>query len=430
VNPEQPPFVVDDDAQSVLEILWASGHAAFLVGGAVRDALLDIPIPSADWDIATDAEPERLLAIFPDGNYQNRFGTVGVGDLEITTFRRDHRYADHRRPERVTFTDDIFADLARRDLTINAIAWGRSSPGGTTRMVDPADGLGDLRARLVRAVGDPGARFDEDALRLLRAVRIAAHLDFTIEPRTLAAMQAHAADIAWVSEERVATEVRRMLASQVPSRALGLMRETSILAAAMPELAALIGRLATADAAAAEAPGEEPLGLAALFHPMDPDSTRAALRRLYVRGSEADVVCRLVAEIQVDYAPSWSDVDVRRFMARLGPALLDDLLRLRQVHDSGPPGSTVSREHTRELQSRLQEQRATHVPLTLSDLALDGSDLREELGIEEGPLVGEVLDALLDSVIVDPSATSREALLREARAYLERTPGHRVGSAE
>jgi tRNA nucleotidyltransferase/poly(A) polymerase len=457
MSQEQAPFAVHADVQSALEALWANGHAAFVVGGAIRDALLRIP--TADWDVTTDAEPERVLAIFPDGTYQNRFGTVRLGELDITTFRRDHRYADHRRPERVTFSDDIFEDLARRDLTINAIAWGRSSPTGTTRWVDPADGLKDLKAGLVRAVGDPSARFDEDALRLLRAVRIAAHLEFTIEPRTLEAMQVHAGDITWVSEERIATEVRRMLASAVPSRALRLMLETGILAPAIPELATLVGReradgtasdpfthaLATLDRATAAVPGNEPLALAALFHPTGQGSTRVALRRLHVRGRDIDIACRLVAEVHVDYEPTWTGLDVRRFMRRLGPALVEDLVRLREAHDGMPPGSAAARR-TSEFRARLEEQQAAHVPLTLGDLAIDGSDVREELGITEGPLVGDILTALLDLVLIDPSVAQRESLLREAHAILERTPertperadmpitprasGHRVGSAE
>ena len=161
------------------------------MGGGVRDALLGLPV--SDWDVATDARPERILKVFPGGTYENRFGTVLARGLEITTFRREHRYADHRRPDSVTFSDDIYEDLARRDLTINAIAWGRRGPAMAARLVDPADGQGDLRAHLVRAVGDPSRRFDEDALRLLRVVRIAAKLDFAIEPVTWAAMVTHAA---------------------------------------------------------------------------------------------------------------------------------------------------------------------------------------------------------------------------------------------
>ena len=234
---EGPPFAVEPEVIDVLATLWRAGHGAYLVGGGVRDALLGVAV--SDWDIATDARPERILRLFPGSSYMNRFGTVLARHHEITTFRRDHRYADHRRPDSVTFSQDIFEDLARRDLTINAIAWGRRGPDGATRVVDPADGQGDLRAQLVRAVGDPDRRFDEDALRLLRAVRIAARLDFTIEPMTRAAMTAHAADIEYVSEERLGSEIRRMLSADMPSRAFRLLQETGILRTTLPELEAL-----------------------------------------------------------------------------------------------------------------------------------------------------------------------------------------------
>ncbi len=126
MDTERPPFPVHPEVLSVLGVLWQQGHGGYLVGGGVRDALLGLPV--TDWDIATDARPETIMRIFPGASYQNRFGTVLARGLEITTFRRDHRYADHRRPDSVTFSQDIFEDLARRDLTINAIAWGRRGP--------------------------------------------------------------------------------------------------------------------------------------------------------------------------------------------------------------------------------------------------------------------------------------------------------------
>ena len=149
MSTERPPFAVEPEVMAVLETLWRNDHAAYLVGGGVRDALLGLP--GSDWDVATDARPERILEVFPGGTYENRFGTVLARGLEITTFRRDHRYADHRRPDSVTFSDDVYEDLARRDLTINAIAWGRrgSGDGG------PARGP---RGRPGGPAGPPGAR--------------------------------------------------------------------------------------------------------------------------------------------------------------------------------------------------------------------------------------------------------------------------------
>lgn len=442
LTPGGPPFPVEPEVMAVLERLWQSGHAAYLVGGGVRDALLGLP--GADWDVATDARPERILQVFPGGTYQNRFGTVLARGLEITTFRRDHRYADHRRPDSVTFSDDIYEDLARRDLTINAIAWGCRSLEMAPRLVDPADGQGDLRARLVRAVGDPGRRFDEDALRLLRAVRIAARLDFTIEPVTWAAMVAHAADIAWVSEERIGSEVRRMLEMSQPSRAFSLLRETGILATTLPELldpgtpgergdngsggGGFALMLETLDAAVAIDPGNERLALAALLGRADVASARQVLERLRISARESDAVCALIEAAPAPYSPDWSDAVLRRFMARVPAELLDDVLALRRARAQALDEAALAAED--ELATRLRDQRSAEAPLTLSSLAIDGRDLRDTLGIPEGPLIGAILDRLLEDVIEDPSLNRRLTLLTRASLLLTELVESQDGRAD
>ncbi len=415
---EGPPFPVDAAAMSVLAKLWQEGHAAYLVGGGVRDALLGLRV--SDWDVATDARPERILRVFPGSSYQNRFGTVLAREIEITTFRRDHRYADHRRPDSVTFSSDIFEDLARRDLTINAIAWGRRGAGSAARLIDPADGQGDLDARLVRAVGDPERRFDEDALRLLRAVRIAARLDFTIEPVTKRAMLDHAADIEWVSEERVGSEICRMLAAREPSRAVRLMAETGILATTLPELQALPAAtqdrtLATLDAAAEADPGNKRLALAALIGDIGPDTARTMLARLRVAGREADAIASLIATAPTVYETDWTDADVRRYMGRLPADLLDDLLLLRTARVADD--QSAAREA--QLGDRIAGQRAAGSPLTLADLAIDGRDLRETLGVPEGPRIGTILERLLADVIEEPALNGRVTLLTRASLVLD-----------
>ena len=419
---------------SVLDSLWQAGHGAYLVGGSVRDALLGLPV--SDWDVATDARPERILGIFPGSSYQNRFGTVLARGIEVTTFRRDHRYADHRRPDSVTFSSDIFEDLARRDFTINAIAWGRRGPDGAARLVDPADGQGDLAAKLVRAVGDPGRRFEEDALRLLRAVRIAARLDFTIEPMTLEAMRAHAADIAWVSEERIGAEVRRMLVARPPSRAIRHMREAGILATTLPELDGLAGAdleraLATLDAIGRDGPGSareerdaERLALAALLEPLGPAGAGTVLGRLRVGGRDADAIVALIGAAASAYDPAWSDADVRRYMGGVPVQLLDDLLTLRAARASDETG----RLHESQLRSRIEAQRAAAAPLSLADLAIDGDDLRELLGIPEGPAIGTILEHLLTDVIDEPALNTRTTLLTRASLHLDELI--RVGRSE
>ncbi len=353
--------------------------------------------------------------------------------LEITTFRREHRYADHRRPDSVTFSDDIYEDLARRDLTINAIAWGSRDEATPPRLVDPADGQGDLEARLVRAVGDPGRRFDEDALRLLRAVRIAARLGFRIEPVTRAAVIAHAADVAWVSEERIGAEVRRMLAIEQPSRAFRLLQETNLLAAVLPELDLLARDDAAAgpgggaerfarslealDRMSARLPGDERQAWAGLFGEAGPGAARTALDRLRVASRDREVVCLLIAQAQVAVPGDAPDADLRRFMGHLPAELLDDLLILREVRATLDGAEAIEREAS--LRDRILRQRQSGVPLTLGDLAIDGRDLQATLGIPEGPLVGRILETLLADVLEDPALNGRVTLLTRAALILD-----------
>lgn len=434
---EAPPFPIDPVATTVLETLWEAGHGAYLVGGCIRDSLLQREV--SDWDIASDARPEQVLRIFPGSTYQNRFGTVIARGLAVTTFRRDHRYADHRRPDSVTFSDDIYEDLARRDLTINAMAWGRRASDSTARLLDPADGRIDIESRLVRAVGDPARRFDEDALRLLRAIRIAARLEFAIEPITRAAMLAHASDIEYVSEERIGSEVRRMLAAPQPSRAIRMMADTGILAATLPGVATLAARpgdgattsvfeevLAALDRGIAADPGNERLALAALLRALEPSAARRVATRLRLSTRDAEAVAELVAALPEVYASGWSDADVRRYMGRVGDASLDDLLLLRRAWAAG---GTATEQLEAELAGRVTEQRRAAVPLTLSQLAVDGRDLRETLELPESPAIGLILERLLADVIEDPALNSRMTLLTRAGLVLDELVQHGRGTA-
>ncbi len=219
--------VVPEPVVTLLQTLWSAGHGAYIVGGSLRDALLGRE--AVDWDLATDALPEETQALFPDAVYENRFGTVAVRrrrhEYQITTFRSDHDYADFRRPHRVEFGTSLEADLARRDFTVNAMAWGATPSGGDdpadqaarATLVDPFGGRVDVAGRVLRAVGDPATRFEEDALRMVRAVRLAATLGFSIEADTLAAIRDHAPLVAHLSGERIAAELAKLLAAERPS---------------------------------------------------------------------------------------------------------------------------------------------------------------------------------------------------------------------
>ena len=408
---QTPPFPVAAPVLAVLERLWAEGHAAAIVGGAVRDALRGRG--GKDWDVATDARPDRLLELFPRGAYFNRFGTVGLDGMEITTFRQDHRYADHRRPDTVTFTDDIDVDLLRRDLTINAIAWGRgNTDDAEPHFIDPADGRADLDRGIVRAVGDPDTRFDEDALRLLRAVRIAGRRGFTIEARTLSALRAHAGDIGWVSRERVGVELRRMLASERPSAALGILRATGLAGHVLPELAGEEDAdhlEAVVDAVPART---EALRLAALLHGLATGAAHDAAARLGVGRDEARDIDVIASHVHA--GPTMEGPELRRFMSAVGDDRLDGLVAVRRAH------AAASADHAAvtavdALAAGIARERVAGSPMTTRDLAIDGHDLRERIGIPDGPGTGRLLEALLEAVTENPELADRASLLDHAR---------------
>lgn len=452
-----PPLAVPETVRAVMDRLWAHGQAAYVVGGSVRDAILGRA--ADDWDLATDARPDRLLAIFPGAVYENRFGTVAVREggeqHEVTSFRTDHEYADFRRPHRVEFGDDIRLDLARRDFTVNAIAWGADAPGtgaGNAEMeapepgyVDPFDGMADAAARRLRAVGEPGARFREDALRMLRAARLAAVLDFTIDPPTLDAMRANAALIAHVSGERTAAELEKLLLAARPSFGLRILDETGLLDAISPELAAqrgvpqnkiagedLLGHtIRTVDAVPTSRPV---VRLAALLHDIGKPSTiddgpfrghdvvgadlaGALLDRLRIPKAVSERVVHLVRQHMFAYDRDWGDAGVRRLIQRVGVDALDDLFALREA-DSIGSGLPPDAGDLDDLRSRVAAELAASVVLDRSKLALHGDDLMAELGIPAGPHLGGILDDLLERVIADPKLNDRATLLLLAESML------------
>jgi tRNA nucleotidyltransferase (CCA-adding enzyme) len=449
---EEIAALVPPPVRALLERLWAAGHAAYVVGGSLRDALLaEAP---GDWDVTTDARPERLQSLFPGSHYENRFGTVLVptdaGDVvEITTFRRDHRYGDHRRPDDVTFGDDLLEDLSRRDFTVNALAWGRpTSAGAGVSLVDAFAGIDDLRHGVLRAVGDPRQRFEEDALRLVRAARLAGQLGFEVERRTFDAMSATAGLVRHVSRERIGQELRKMLRSREPSRGLRLMADTGILSGAIPELAEQMGvpqnklpgmdcwehTLATLDAATGLSAGDEILALAAIFHDAGKPRTMRdghffghelvgaqiagdVLRAMAIPREEVDAIAHLVRHHMFNYEPSWSDAAVRRLVQRVGRDAVDRLLMLREADNLGS-GQRADEGHLVELRRRIADQQRRGFPSSISDLAVDGHDLQRELGLPPGPVVGALLARLLDAAIADPDRNTYRQSILDARAWL------------
>jgi tRNA nucleotidyltransferase (CCA-adding enzyme) len=296
-------------------------------------------------------------------------------------------------------------------------------------------------------VGDPLLRFDEDALRMVRAARLAAQLDFGVEPVTLAAMGESAPLVQHVSSERVGEELRRLLRSPRPSRGLALLQDTGQLAYLLPELARQVGlpqskvlggdcwdhTLATVDAAATMAPGDGRLALAALLHDVGkPDTLQDGhfighdsvgadiaermLRTLAIPRTEAGPIVELIRRHMFQYEASWSDAAVRRFIQRVGPGLVDDLLRLREADNVGS-GLPADDGSLRALRNRVGSELQQGSPLTRADLAVNGGDLCRELGLTPGPLVGRILRRLLESVVSDPSRNTRWQCLVDAREW-------------
>jgi tRNA nucleotidyltransferase (CCA-adding enzyme) len=434
--------------------LWRASRSAYVVGGCLRDALLGRG--PADWDLTTDAPPRRIQALFPGALYENRFGTVvvrrGEAQYEITTFRRDVSYTDHRHPDRVEFGRSIEEDLARRDFTVNAMAWG-SAAGREPAFVDPHAGREDLARRLLRAVGEPDRRFEEDALRMVRAVRLAASLGFEIEPATAAAIARNASLASGLSGERIAAELAKLLAAPRPSVGLRLMAQTGLLAVIAPELERQRGlgqnkidgedlwehTLRTVDAA----PNSAVVRLAALLHDVGkPDTAadghfhghetvgaemaRAMLARLHASRLLQERVAHLVRLHMFTYEPSWTDAAVRRFIRKVGPASVEDLLALRAADNEGS-GQAASHGHLAELAGRVRAELEAHAVLGRADLAVDGRDLMAELNLGPGRELGRLIDYLTERVIAEPALNDRAILLELARQDLaERQAGARI----
>lgn len=422
---------------SIARRLEASGYEAWCVGGAVRDAMLGHP--HLDWDFATSATPEQVQAVF--GRQRTipvgiQFGTVGVLDdagtlHEVTTFRRDIK-TDGRHAE-VEFGATLEEDLARRDFTINAIAYSPMHH----ELRDPFDGRGDLLRRVVRAVGEADARMREDRLRALRAIRFAARFHFAIEPATLAAVERSAPHMGRLSAERVRQELEKTMEQVArPGRALALWKNTGVLATVIPALLNIpdvsYAALDLLPLPTKARPVRLFTRIAAAFITLGEARARQALTALRFSKAETRRVAKLADAWQKvgeelmagvlnnEAAP---DVQVRRWVARIGRLDLGALMRIASVFALASSSSTpVVEQHVRRLYKRMRRV-AANDPIEIADLAIDGDDLRAA-GIPMGPWVGKILEALLDAVLEDPSRNQRDWLLQEARRLYEMLGNH------
>ncbi len=431
---------------SVLDIarrLEEAGFEAWCVGGAIRDALLGgAPL---DWDLATPATPQQVTQLFgtrrtiPVGI---EFGTVCVLDPggmphEITTFRRDVR-TDGRHAE-VEFGASLDDDLARRDFTINAIAYRPR----TDEVRDPFGGKRDIDLRIVRAVGDAEQRMREDRLRALRAIRFASRYGFSIEPATLRAIRGSAAHLTRLSAERVQQElVKTMAQVDVPSRAFTLWRDTGALSVLVPALAQVSNvALSTLDQLSRDgvggrvAPRRTSSRVAALFLDVAPDEARAAMTALrfakheiawtFAMVSAWNAVAPAIAGAVVADGPS--DAQVRRWIAGIGRLNVGGFLRIararwcamREAEQDAPSAQAIRALYRRVVTLRMD-------PIAIADLAIGGDELRAA-GIAPGPLYARILNALLDRVLDEPARNTPEGLLSELPAIVAALGGGAIG---
>ncbi|WP_437799266.1 CCA tRNA nucleotidyltransferase [Sorangium sp. So ce693] len=441
---------VPEDVLGICRRLRERGKRGWIVGGCVRDLLRGQD--AKDWDVATDARPEEVVAAFrkviPTG-IQHGTVTVLVRGVpyEVTTLRGDGTYSDGRRPDRVEFVDDITADLARRDFTMNAIAIDPVDG----HLIDPFGGRSDLEAKIIRAVGDPGARFAEDGLRVLRAARFAATLEGTLDPETERAMGTARSHQTFrcVSAERVRDEWLKAMRARRPSVAFEIMRRTELLAITCPEMIESVGceqnRWHAYDVwghamACLDACKPEPiLRVAALMHDIGKPRTREfsektkdytfyehervgaemadpILTRLRFSNDERARIVALIRHHLICYDDTWTDAAVRRWLRRVTPALAPDLYEIGFADALGK-----GREATEDiatigrLRERVDALLAAGAALSAKDLAVNGNRLMKELGIPPSRLVGELLERLVELVTEEPEANTPERLLAAAR---------------
>ena len=439
---------IPKEIKEVYEALTKAGFEAHLVGGCVRDLLLGRT--PKDWDITTNAKPEEIQKIFPDSFYENDFGTVGVKTgsddpalavIEITPYRLEEKYTDKRHPDAVKFTQKLEDDLKRRDFTINALAMDIS--GKKEKVADFFGGEDDLKKKVIRAVGNAEERFEEDALRLMRAVRLAAEFNFEIENKTRDAMQKKRGLLEFISKERVRDEVEKMLMTGEPSKGFELMRELGILKYVMPEVEEgwMVGQnrhhiytvwehcVRTMDYAAKEGwPAE--IRMAALLHDVGKPRTKAGggpdstfyshemvgakmtaqiLSRLHFSKKFIEKVVKLVRYHMFYYnVGEVSESSVRRLLVKVGPENMDDLINVRIAERIGsgvPKAEPYKLRHFRFIVEKLQRD-----PISAKMRKLKGDDGMQICAIEPGPKVGAVLDVLLEEVLDDPKLNDKDYL--------------------
>lgn len=458
--------------ESIIEKMEAAGFEAWIVGGCVRDLLMD-KTPN-DWDLTTSAKPEEMLKIFPEAHYENDFGTVilpvkndqgeTLEAIEITTYRSEQGYSDRRRPDEVKFEKDLDADLARRDFTINSLAM-RSEKSrlplkedlakyiiveNGCQIVDLFGGIKDIKKKIVRAVGEPMDRFKEDSLRMMRAIRFSAQLNFSIEPKTERAILKMAGALKFIARERVSVELIKILKSDRSYDGIMALHNAKLLQYIIPELEQGVGieqsrhhiytvfehgvlSLKTCPAT------EWQVRFAALIHDIGKPKTKKIIKGIatfynheYVGARLAERLCRSLKFSTVDSerivnlvrnhmfyynAGEVTAASVRRLIKKVGKENLKDLIDLRISDRLGSGTKKAEPYKLRHLQYMFE--RVQNDPVSVKMLKINGTDLMDELKLSPSPKIGEILDVLLGEVIEDPVKNEKEILLKRARELNE-----------
>lgn len=443
-------LVLPKEIKLIAAALKKNGYVGYLVGGCVRDLLLGRE--PKDWDIAAGARPEEIVKIFPDSVYENEFGTVGVKTrskkerlkiVEITSFRSETGYSDKRHPDKISFAETIEEDLARRDFTINAMAINLNSK----LLIDPYGGQNDIGKKIVRAVGDPSRRFSEDALRLLRAVRFAAELDFEIEPATAEAVRKNAGLLKMIAQERIRDEFSKIIISDRAKEGVEILEKYGLLQHIVPELMEGIGcsqnlhhiytvwehNLRALDYAVQK---DYPLAirLAALLHDVGKPRTKNGEGRYATFYNHEYVGAKMAAEImkrlvfpkeiteQVVHlvrshlfyynVGEVTEAGVRRFLQRVGPENVPDLIKIREADRIGSGVPKAVPYKIRHLLFMIEKVKKD--PIDPKMLAIDGNDLMVLLKIPPGPKIGFILNILLEEILDDPEKNKKNQLKKRA----------------
>jgi tRNA nucleotidyltransferase (CCA-adding enzyme) len=451
---------IPKEIKLVIDKLKKAGFEAYIVGGCVRDFLRGIE--PEDWDVTTNAKPEEIRKVFPKSFYENKFLTVTVQtgsknlklkEIEITTYRLETKYTDKRHPDEVKFAKTLQEDLARRDFTVNAMAMEIQNTKYDIRdtkyeIIDPFEGQKDLKDKVIRAVGNAEERFDEDALRMMRAIRFAAALNFEIEHKTAEAIKKNTPWLQAISKERIRDEFLKIIMSSRADVGIELLRRLGILKFIVPELEQgyKIGQnkhhiydcyehsLLSLKYAAEQNFNKE-VRIAALFHDIGkpkvksgegPDSTFYSheimgakmtyqiLERLKFPKKDIDKIVKLVRYHLFYYnVGEVSDSSVRRLVREAGPENMEELLQVRQADRIGsgvPKAEPYKLRHLKYVIDKVSQD-----PISAKMLKVSGNNVMKILKIEPGPKVGQILDVLLSYVLEDPKKNKKEFLEKEIK---------------